>query len=59
MKKLKDIEDFDEKFKTYKKNLIHAGTCTRSEIVEADRLIEIWKEFRIQMKIVMKTVRMK
>ena len=42
VERLKDVEDFDKECGMCKKpNLFHAGTCTRSEIVEEDELIEI------------------
>ena len=40
VEKLKNIEDYYEECETCRKpNLIHAGPCTRSELVEGDRLI--------------------
>ena len=59
VEELKDIEDFLEECEICKKpNLIHAGACTRSQILDGDELKDIWREFRIQMKKVMKIVRM-
>ena len=47
VEKLKDIEDFWEECETCKKlKLIHAGACTRSEIVDEGELMEIWRKFR-------------
>ena len=37
--------------------MLHNGACVRSDKVEEEELLGIWKEFRVRMKIVMKTVR--
>ena len=56
--RLQDVEDYDEECATCQKpNLLHNGACVRSEKVEEEELLGIWKEFRIKMKVVMKNVR--
>ena len=58
--RLQDVEDYDEECATCQKpNLFHNGACVRSEKVEEEELLGIWKEFRIKMKVIMKNVREK
>ena len=53
--RLQDVEDYDEECVTCQKpNLLHNGACVRSEKVEEEELLGIWKEFRVRMKVVMK-----
>ena len=49
--KLKDIVDYDTEFETYKMpSSILEGACTRSETVNGDDLVKIWREFRMPIK---------
>ena len=58
VRNLVDSEDFDDECELcHKPRLVHAGLCVRSETVDADCLVEIWKEFRVRMKSLMKSVR--
>ena len=58
VRNLVDSEDFDDECELcHKPRLVHAGLCVRSETVDADFLVEIWKEFRVRMKPLMKSVR--
>ena len=58
VRNLVDSEDFDDECELcHKPRLVHAGLCVRSEMVDADCLVDIWKEFGVRMKPLMKSVR--
>ena len=46
IRRLKEIDDYDDECESCQKpSLLHVGACVRSEIVDDEELMGIWKEF--------------
>ena len=58
VRRLKEIDDFDDECESCRKpSLLHTGAYVRSEMVDDEELVGIWKEFRVRMKSVKKSIR--